>query len=457
MSCHGFVVAGTQTGVGKTTLAVGLMRAYRDRGETVQPFKVGPDFIDPTHHRAAAGESSHNLDGWMLDRATNRELFRRRASEADVAIVEGVMGLFDGAEGSSDRGSTAEMARWLEMPVLLVVDAWKLGGSVAPIVAGFAEFDAELDVAGVVLNRVTGPRHADMLRASLERVDGVDVLGAVPADDKLEIPERHLGLELSGESGLSEARMQACGARIGEEVDLEAVYNRAVRVEPPASSGRSRTRSNVRIGVATDAAFQFYYRENLDRLESAGAELIEFSPVAGEWPDRLDGLYLGGGYPELAAEELSARGDWFAALRKFSRSGGPVYAECGGLMVLGEAVETTEGETFEMAGVFPWTTRISERPHLDYAEVEVTEGSPLFDSRSLRGHFFHYSRMVDEPASGDFRRVYDVEPERGDAVREGYLLRRTLASYIHLHFASDGGAARSFVRTCRAFREESRR
>lgn len=453
MGCRGFVVAGTHTGVGKTTLAVGLMRAYVDRGRSVQPFKVGPDFIDPTHHRVAAGRPSYNLDGWMLSRSTNREHFRQRAAEAEVAIVEGVMGLFDGAEGASDRGSTAEMARWLDLPVVLVVDAWKLAGSVAPIVEGFARFDPDVEFAGVVLNRVAAPAHAETLQEALDRVDGVDVLGAIPADDELEMPERHLGLELAGRSSLPESTVEAFGNQVQSNLDLEGLYRRAAEVPAPEEGAPSRGSDQVRLGVAHDEAFRFYYRDNLDRLERSGAELVECSPVEGEWPNDLDGLYLGGGYPELAAEALSENRGFLDALGAFSRAGGPIYAECGGLMLLGRAVETTDGERHEMAGVFPWTTRISKHPHLDYAAVEFGAGSPLFDSGArARGHFFHYSRIAERPDEGEVDRSYRVEPERGEPHDEGYLTRRTLASYIHLHFGSAPGLAEALVDACRAFR-----
>jgi len=454
MNCRGFVVAGTQTGVGKTTLSLGLMRAYLDGGRSVQPFKVGPDFIDPTHHRVAAERPSYNLDGWMLSRSANREHFRRCASGADVAVVEGVMGLFDGAEGASDRGSTAEMARWLDLPVVLVVDAWELAGSVAPLVEGFARFDSELDVAGVVLNRVAAPAHEETLREGLERVDGVEVLGAIPADDELEIPERHLGLELAGESTLPETKVEAVADRVRTHLELESLYRRAGEVRAPETDSAPEVATDVRLGVARDEAFRFYYRDNLDRLERAGAELVECSPVEGEWPTDLDGLYLGGGYPELAAEALSENREFLEAVREFSRAGGPVYAECGGLILLGRAVETTDGERHEMAGVFPWTTQISERPHLDYAAVECGAESTVFEPGTrARGHFFHYSRIVEEPDAGSVDRVYRVEPKRGEPREEGYLERRTLASYIHLHFGSAPGLAASLVEACRAFRD----
>jgi len=453
MSPRGFVVSGPETGVGKTTLSVGLMRAYADRGEVVQPFKVGPDFIDPTHHRRAAGRASYNLDGWMVDRERNRERFRRRAGSADVAIVEGVMGLFDGAEGGSQAGSTAEMARWLDLPVVLVVDVWRLGGSVAPLVEGFTRFDSRLEFAGVILNRVAGSAHAETLVESLSAVDGIDVVGALPRDEALVIPERHLGLELADESGLSEARVEACGEAVEEFVDLEELRAAGGPVAALGDSAASSAAGDVRLGVARDEAFQFYYGENFDRLEEAGAELVEFSPLAGEWPREVDGLYIGGGYPELAAERLASRCEWFARLREFAREGGPVYAECGGLMLLGEAVETTEGERFEMAGLFPWTTRVSEMPRMDYAEVEVGDGAPLFPTGTVaRGHFFHYSKMVEPPPS-EIPRVYSVDPERGESHAEGYAYEQTLASYVHLHFGSHPGLAVALVEACDAHRE----
>ncbi|MFB6350906.1 MAG: cobyrinate a,c-diamide synthase, partial [Bradymonadaceae bacterium] len=364
--CRAVTVAGTQTDVGKTSVAVGLMAALSRRGETVQPFKVGPDFIDPTHHRAATGRWSHNLDSWMIDRETNRRLFRTHCQGADVAVVEGVMGLYDGASGGSASGSTAEMARWLELPTVLVVDAWSLARSVAAMVQGYIAFDPELEVAGIVLNRVAGQGHADLLAEALEEVDGARLLGAIPRDDALAIPDRHLGLRMADEAGLPEEYLEKLADAVETHLDVDGLVSEVAAPVGAADrevSGGGQT--EARIAVADDEAFCFYYRDNLERLERAGAEIVAFSPLRDPLPDDIDGVYLGGGYPENAPGQLEANRDFLEGVSAFAEAGGPVYAECGGLMVLADWLETRDGERFEMAGIFSWGTRVSERPLMD--------------------------------------------------------------------------------------------
>ena len=440
-------IAGTHTGVGKTSVAVGLMAALTRRGSTVQPFKVGPDFIDPTHHRAATGRWSHNLDGWMLDREANRRLFGRHARGADVAVVEGVMGLYDGASGGSESGSTAEMAKWLDIPVVLVVDAWSLARSAAALVSGYADFDPDLDVAGVVLNRVAGEGHADLLREALEAVEDVPVLGAIPRDDDLAIPERHLGLHLAGERGLPERYVDRLAETVDRHLDLERlVESVAAPVKVVDGTGTGPAERAVRIAVADDEAFCFYYRDNLDRLERAGTEIVPFSPLRDRLPEGVDGVYLGGGYPENAPAQLAANQGLHEDLAEFASGGGPVYAECGGLMALGAWLETRDGERYEMAGLFPWGTRVSERPRMDYAEVTFGEGNPIFPAgETARGQLFHYAEIVGEPEG---ERSYRVQPVREEPFDEGFVSGSVLASGVHLHFGCGAGLAGAFVDRC---------
>jgi cobyrinic acid a,c-diamide synthase len=452
MTTRALAIAGTHTGVGKTSVAVGLMAALARRERVVQPFKIGPDFIDPTHHRAATGRWSHNLDSWMLDRATNRELFARRCRGADIAVVEGVMGLFDGASGGGVSGSTAEMARWLGLPVVLVVDAWPLAGSVAAVVDGYAGFDPELDVAGVILNRVAGEGHADLLREALADGTDVPVLGAIPKCDELELPDRHLGLHMAGERSLPQGYLDGLARTVSEGVDLDRLVGEvAGTVDGDAPAERTGGSGDVRLGVAYDDSFCFYYRENLELLEEAGAELVYFSPLEEGVPEGVDGLYLGGGYPEHAPARLRDNAAFQGDIVEFAEAGGPVYAECGGLMVLGEWMETRDGERFEMAGVFPWGTKVKDRPLMDYVEVSVDGETPVFRAGETgRGHLFHYSEIVDG-GEGDGRQCYRVAPVREDEFREGYTTDSVLASYVHLHFASNPRLAEEFVEACRQF------
>ena len=453
------VIAGTHSGVGKTAVALGIMAAARRRGYRVRPFKVGPDFIDPGHHGAVAGAPSRNLDGWMLTRAYNRATFLRHAglTEGDFAVVEGAMGLFDGLDGRGPAASTAEMARWLGLPVVLVVDASAMARSVAALVQGFKRFDKRLNVAGVVLNRVGGPGHLRYLADALEGMGGLRLLGGLPASEALAIPERHLGLATVDDYRLGPRRVAAIASLVEDRLDLGALLEIA-DVRPPqgsASSGpgrrlRSSARGEVRLGVARDEAFCFYYADNLDLLEASGADLVFFSPIRDRrLPEGVRGLYFGGGYPELWAAQLSANGAMLKAVRRFVEGGGLVYAECGGLMYLSRGVRAAGRRFFPMVGVYPVVARMLPALRaLGYVEAEVAAPPPLGFRGRVRGHEFHYSEM--ERAGGLPARcelVYRLRESRGEAVRrEGYLYKRALASYVHFHFGSNPAFARALVR-----------
>ena len=316
------MIAGTQSGVGKTTITLGLLYALARRGLSVQPFKVGPDFIDPGHHTRAAGRVCRNLDGWMLTREANLALFRRQARGADVAVVEGVMGLFDGYDGASEAGSTAQMAKWLGLPVLLVVDARAMARSAAALVHGFASFDPALSLAGVVFNRVGSPAHLEYLQQALTSLPGVRCFGGLPRDQELAIPERHLGLATAEDHPLDEAYLGRLADRLETHLDLPGLLAALPQLALPEEPALAASPPLVRLGVARDRAFCFYYPENLELLASFGAELVPFSPLADrELPAGLDGIYLGGGYPELYAEQLAANEALRQALQAGRRRG----------------------------------------------------------------------------------------------------------------------------------------
>jgi cobyrinic acid a,c-diamide synthase len=437
------VVAGTHSGVGKTSITLGLIGALRRRGLTVQPFKVGPDFIDPLHHQHASGRLPRNLDGWMLDPDTNLERFVRTTADADVAVIEGVMGLFDGSEGKSDRGSTAEMAKLLQLPVVLVVDASAMARSAAALIHGFAAFDPDVRVAGVILNNVGGEIHADMIREAV--AGAIPILGALPRAADIVVPERHLGLHLPYEARRD--YVDRLASLIEEHLDLDQLLEvgrterRTIQPTPPAP------KSTVRIGVARDEAFCFYYADNLELLEQAGAELVEFSPINDALPDDLDGLYIGGGYPELHAGRLAANDGMKTAIRQFAAAGGPIYAECGGLMYLADKLEL-EDATYPLCGVLPFSTRMPAPLKIAYVEITTTDG--LFGpGHTARGHLFHRSEISGEPTAA---RCYRVQTSRGDQTEEGYHLGNVLASYAHLHFASEPKLAAAFLDHCQSFR-----
>ncbi len=452
---RGLVIAGTQSGVGKTTVTLGLLAALRRRGLVVQPFKVGPDFIDPGHHTRAAGRLCRNLDGWMLSREANEALFRRQARGVDVAVVEGVMGLFDGYDGASEAGSTAQMAKWLGLPVLLLVDARAMARSAAALVYGFAGFDPDLTLAGVVFNRVGSAGHLEYLHEALASLKGVRSFGGLPRDQELAIPERHLGLATTEDHPLEEAYLQHLADWMEENLDLEGLLAALPQLALPEEPVAAAAPATVRLGVARDRAFCFYYPENLELLAAAGAELVGFSPLDDhELPADLDGIYLGGGYPELYAEQLAANVGLKQAIREMAAAGLPIYAECGGLMYLARELRDLEGRAHPMAGVFPFTVRMLPRlKALGYREVSLAAPGLLGPAGTrARGHEFHYSEIIGEP--DDVPRIYRLTPRRGGAAgREGYCEKNVLASYVHLHFGSNPEVARNLVRRCRAYRE----
>ncbi|MCM2465527.1 cobyrinate a,c-diamide synthase [Methanoculleus oceani] len=434
------VIAGTHSGCGKTTLASGLMAALVTRGLAVQPFKVGPDFIDPTHHSAICGRTSRNLDPFMMGEAGVRETFFRASAGADVAVVEGVMGLYDGLDGT-DTASTAHVAKILDAPVLLAVDAKGASRSVHATIRGYVGFDPGVRVAGVVFNRVGSPRH----RALIEATQSLPVYGWVPRRDDLVVASRHLGLAMAAETGA----MGGFGAVVEESCDLPGIMDLARSAPPlPAPADVScRPEAGVRIGVARDAAFCFYYPDNLDRLWQAGAALVFFSPMTDRLPD-VDALYFGGGYPELHAEALAAsrcRED----VRRAVDDGMPVYGECGGLAYLTERLATAEGD-YPMVGVLPAATEMTGRIQgLGYVEARVVGGAPVLAPGSVfRGHEFHYSRL---DCASDARFALELLRGRGiDGGRDGLVVQNAVGQYTHAYFPE--GFAGTLVRAAGAYR-----
>jgi cobyrinic acid a,c-diamide synthase len=449
------VIAGTASGVGKTTVTVGLARALRSRGLRVAVFKCGPDYLDPTYHARAVEAPSHNLDGWMMGREAVLATFSRATRDADVALIEGVMGLFDGASPTREEGSTAEIAKWLGAGVVLVCDASGMARSIAALAHGFATFDRELHVVGLVCNRVGSRGHLDLLRKA---VSAPPVLGGLPTEAALAFPERHLGLRTADGDAVPELLFASWGARVAEWLDVDRMLDLA-RAAPPLSDlpepeQRARPAIRCRIGVAMDEAFHFYYEDNLRRLEALGAELVRFSPVHDERLPDVDGLYLGGGYPEVHAGALAGNTSMRRDVADFARAGGPIYAECGGLMYLCAAIRTLDGSVHPMVGILPAEAEMRERLQaLGYVEVE-TQAATLFGPAGLRfrGHQFRYSelRMLDAVAS-----VYSVRKRRsGEITREGYHEGNTLASYVHAHWASNPLPAQGFVAACERWRRK---
>jgi cobyrinic acid a,c-diamide synthase len=458
---HAFLVGGTHSGCGKTTISLGLMAAFKKRGMRVQPFKVGPDFIDPGYHSQVTGLHSRNLDGWMLGREYSGALFLRLLEHADLSIVEGVMGLFDGYDGIGESGSSAEMAKWLGLPVVLVVDARSMARSAAALVYGFHRFDPGLSFAGVIFNRTGGPGHLEYLREAMSaNVPEIPVLGGIPREDLIHIPERHLGLVTADEITVDPAWEKKLVDLLEQYVDLDSLLKHTSRSPERAAQCEagpiSHMDSPVPIAVARDAAFCFYYQDNLDMLRQAGARLCFFSPLGGESiPGDAAGLYLGGGYPELYAGNLSSREDFLASIRRAVSQGLPIYAECGGLMVLSRFIETLDSRRYPMAGILPFGTRmLPRRKALGYTEVVLTRDCHLGKRNLvLRGHEFHYSEIMEEESNAGLALAYQIRGKKtGSGRAEGYLVGSVLASYVHLHWGSAPQAPVSFVQRCRDYR-----
>ena len=441
------MVAGVGTGVGKTTVTLGLLEAFRRRGLVVQAFKVGPDFIDPGLHAVVTGRPSYNLDGWMCGRERVLDAAARHAGDADLLVIEGMMGCFDGIDGTSEEGSTAQIAKWLGAPVVLVIDVASQSRSAAAVVLGCERFDPELRIGAVIANGVGGDLHAGWVREAIAASCRAVPVGALTRDPALVLPERHLGLITAAEGRLTPEFRERLAAVLERSVDLDRLLAVAApfrHVAPVAAPRGAR----VRNGVAHDAAFQFYYAENLDRLRGAGAELVFWSPLADAGVPDVDGLYLGGGYPELHGRALSANRAARDAVRAFAAAGKPVYAECGGLMYLADAIEDLDGVVHPMVGVLPTTVRMRPpRLSLAYTEVTFTADTALGKAGTVaRGHEFHCSTA--DPVPGSIERVYRISRRRGEPGAEGYRIGAALMSYVHLHFASSPAIAESFVAAC---------
>lgn len=454
-----FVIAGTHSGCGKTSISLGLMAALARRGMGVQPFKCGPDFIDPGHHALACEREdgpvpSQNLDGWMLDKQANIDIFNRYGAGCDVAVIEGVMGLFDGISGTGDDGSTAQMAKALGLPVILVVDARAMARSAAALVSGYAGFDDDLNIVGVIFNRVGGESHVELLRDAMSLLPDIPVLGCLGRDENITTPSRHLGLVTPDQEGPDMTQYQRLADWVETGVNVEDLLSilPGIEVVPPFEPVPQLPK--VTIGLARDNAFCFYYEENLRLLREAGARLVEFSPLEdARLPDNLDGLYIGGGYPELYAFELGQNNKLRRDIRDFCEAGHPVYAECGGFMYLMNDIITGRGR-YAMAGVFPIRSEMFDRFHtLGYREV-VTRADTVLGGAGLtaRGHEFHYSSIQQDEDFSALEPIYVMSGRKGVIdTPEGFRMGNTLGSYVHLHFASNPDIPRAFVQACLEF------
>ena len=436
------MIAAPASGSGKTTLTLAMLAVLRRRGLAIQSFKVGPDYIDPMFHTALTGIPCRNLDPILSSVEYVQTCFATHAHPQDGAIVEGVMGLFDGKAGSpSDEGSSAHIARLLGIPVVLVIDGSGMGYSVAALVYGLSHFDPELTIAGVILNRVGSERHGHILRQAVESV-GIPVLGVVPREQDLSLPSRHLGLvpvgELPAFASLTD-RLADLGEQCLDWERLLPLVRDPVSSESQTSSswGQPNQFQGLRVGIAWDQAFNFYYADTFDLLRHLGAELVFFSPLSSGFQDLdVDGLLLGGGFPELFAPQLSER------LRSF-RCSYPIYAECGGLMVLGQRLQDLEQQSHDMAGILPFSTAMGSRLVLGYRQARVRRSTiAVQQGGSLWGHEFHRSQILTTEIPQDPIFGWDNDKT------EGWAFNQIHASYLHLHWGGNPHLAHRFLASC---------
>ncbi|MBU4374565.1 MAG: Ni-sirohydrochlorin a,c-diamide synthase [Euryarchaeota archaeon] len=458
------LIAGDRSSAGKTTISIGIMSVLKDLGYEVQPFKVGLDFIDPSYHTEVTGRYSRNLDGYLMPEQAVREVYSHAVPGADIAVIEGVRGLFEGLSATSDIGSTAQIAKLLDCPVILVINARSITRSTAALVSGYKSFDPEVNIVGVILNNIGSSRHAEKAREAIETYTGTPVIGEIPRNDSMKISMRHLGLipALEGRRKVAgfDENLGNIKNIIREGIDIDRLISLAGTAEALIKPKEDifkpfASKDTVRLGVALDEAFNFYYRDNLDLLELAGAELVYFSPVNDHALPHVDGLYIGGGYPELLAQELEDNESMRHAVNQASAEGMPIYAECGGLMYLAQEIKTgkynmaeMEGGAFRMAGAIPGRTLMGHKRVVSY-----NVGSFVIDNvigkagTSFIGHEFHHSEIVDIPEDTAFA----IRLTRGTGIRgelDGILVGNTMAAYAHLHAASYTGFAGSFVEFC---------
>lgn len=447
------VIAASRSGEGKTTVTVGLARALRDRGLRVATAKVGPDYLDTGWHQGATGVPARNLDIWMMGETGVRNAFDAASKDVDMVVIEGVMGLFDGHRLDPDATSTAAVARLLDAPVLLALDASRSATTLAAVAAGLARFDERLAVRGAVLNRFRESRERSAMLAAFERA-AVPVLGWMPTDDTVAIESRHLGLTLASESDDAESVVERAARLVSRWVDVDAVIEMARSAsELPAVEPRKWHKDGAGrpvIAVARDDAFAFYYPDNLEALERAGAQLVMFSPLSdATLPEGVSGVYLGGGYPELHAANLSGNASMLTAISRAADEGMPVFAECGGMLYLLESLTCANGVAHPMAGVLPAKAMMGgSLRRVGYVDAALASDCPLGGAGTrVHGHEFRYSECT--PPHGDVP-AFEI-----DGAGHGFVSGSVVASYVHLNFAGCPHVADAFVESCRRYANPS--
>lgn len=446
------VIAGTNSGVGKTTLTIGIMAALKKRGLVVQGFKCGPDYIDSTYHTKVTKRKSRNIDSWMIDKETLNDIFVDASSDADISIIEGVMGLYDGRRPDSNEGSTAEISVLLEAPVILIVDIASIARSAAAIVKGYQMLDPSVKIGGVILNRAGSVGHYELCKRAIEQECNIPVLGYLRKGDVPSIPERSLGLIPAIERGDYYNFFTNIMTVIEKQIDLDLLLD--ISKQPPLKKKTSlftkKEKEQVTIAVAYDEAFNFYYEENLKMLQYQGARLEFFSPLAGDViPENADGLYIGGGFLDEFLETLASFNENNTKLKTKIEQGLPTFAECGGFMFLCESITNVSGKTYPMVGVIPGKIKIEQKLQaIGYREVTALCDSVILKKGEMaRGHEFHYSTFSErEPIN----KIYHTKGIRKEGI-EGFHLKNVVASYTYLHFASNENMPKQFIASCQLY------
>ena len=449
------ILAGTSSNVGKTSITLGIMSALKQKGVIVQPYKVGPDYIDPAFHTHITGRKSRNLDIFMMGEAGVQHAFTNSFKNADIGLIEGVMGLFDGASTQKDTGSTAHVSKILKTPVVLIIDGSGMSASAAAMVKGYQTYDEDVYLAGVIVNKVSGQHHYNLIRTAIERDLNIPCVGYMKKNENIQLGSRHLGLVPAGELKTLNEKINELGKMALETIDFEKlidIADSAKELDYTFDTSFIVKREPVRIGIARDKAFNFYYEDNLEILEAMGAELIPFSPVEDDQvPHNLDGLLFGGGFPEIFAKEINNNTSMRTSLRKLINDGIPTYAECGGFMYLNEAIVNFEKESFEMLHVFEGVSEMTKRlQRFGYVDIELNRDTVIGKQGwTMRGHEFHRSKVegIDED-----KLAYNVAK-----IRDGVLLKEwkcgastgnVLGAYAHIHFYSCPEMPQYFIEKC---------
>ncbi len=442
------IIAATQSGSGKTTITAGLLAALKNRGLNVQAYKIGPDYIDTGWHELASGKTSHNLDSWLVGADKLKEIFTETASGADISIIEGVMGLYDGGRGGIS--STAEISKFIDAPVVLVIDAKSMGTSAAAIALGFREFDKSVKLAGVILNRLGSDSHKKIIVDALNEL-GIKCFGAIKRNDEFFLPERHLGLVPTAENNSVDVIKKICAA-VEEQVDVDALIELAKNSAPLQTSTNHQplNTNHLKIAVARDKAFNFYYGASLNELERLGAEIIYFSPLNDEHLPKVDGLIIGGGFPEMFAASLEQNKKLRAEIFNAAEAGLPIFAECGGFMYLMSRLIDFNGKSFEMCNVLDGAATMTNKLQMvGYVEAEILRDCAIGKAGDkIRAHEFHFST-----AETSDEKIFKCQRMRtGAEYFAGVAKKNLVASYLHIHFAGNPSAAKNFIQRCKNFK-----